>query len=90
MAIKGKRKPKSKPVARAPRRAPVQVAPPWPQRRWVQVTAAFIVGLFVMTLFVWITNGLRQDRADAEAAASASAQADAAAKKLKAPPAPPR
>jgi hypothetical protein len=84
MAIKGKRKPKSKPVARAPKRAPVQVTPPWPRRRWVQVTAAFVVGLFVMTLFVWITNGLRQDRANADAAASASAQADAATKKLKA------
>jgi hypothetical protein len=84
MAIKGKRKPKSKPAPRAPRRAPVQVEPPWPQRRWVQVTAAFVVGLLAMSLFVWITNGLRQNRADADAAASASAQADAAAKKLKA------
>lgn len=84
MAIKGKRKPKSKPAARAPKRAPVQVAQPWPQRRWVQVTAAFLAGLFAMSLVVWITNGLRQNRADADAAASASAQADAAAKKLQA------
>ena len=84
MAIKGKRKPKSKPAARAPKRAPVQVAPPWPQRRWVQVTAAFLVGLLAMSLFVWITNGLRQNQAEADAAASASAQADAAATKLKA------
>jgi hypothetical protein len=84
MAIKGKRKPKSKPAARAPKRAPVQVTPPWFQRRWVQVTAAFLVGLFAMSLFVWVTNGLRQNRAEADAAASASAQADAAGKKLKA------
>lgn len=84
MAIKGKRKPKSKPVARAPRRAPVPVKTPLPQRRWVQVTAAFLVGLFAMSLFVWVTNGLRQNRADAAAAASASAEADAATKKLKA------
>jgi hypothetical protein len=84
MAIKGKRKPKSKPAARAPKRAPVQVAQPWPRRRWVQVTAAFLAGLLAMALVVWITNGLRQNRADADAAASASAQADAAAKKLQA------
>jgi hypothetical protein len=84
MAIKGKRKPKSKskPVARAPRRAPVEIKTPWPQRRWVQVTAAFVVGLFAMALVVWVTNGLRQNRAEADAAASASAEAKAAGKKL--------
>jgi hypothetical protein len=48
------------------------------------VTAAFLAGLLAMALVVWITNGLRQNRADADAAASASAQADAAAKKLQA------
>ena len=84
MAIKGKRKPKSKPVARAPRREPVPAKTPFLHRRWVQVTAAFLAGLFAMILFVWVTNGLRQNRADADAAASASAQANAAADKLKA------
>ncbi len=82
MAIKGKRKPKSKPVARAPRRAPVQPATPFVQRRWVQIAAGVVVGAFAMMVFVWVTNGLRQNQADAAAAASAAAQADKAATKL--------
>lgn len=75
MAIKGKKRTKSKQASRAPRREPVPVSPPLFQRRWVQVVAAFIVGIFAMTLFVWVTNGLRQEDADAKAA-------DAAATKL--------
>jgi hypothetical protein len=80
MAIKGKSKPKSKPksVARAPRREPVAVKAPVFQRRWVQVTAAFIVGFFAMMLLVWVTNGLRQNRADDEAASAAATKRTAA------------
>ncbi len=80
MAIKGKSKAKSRPkqVARAPRREPVTVKPPIPQRRWVQAVAAFIVGLFAMMVLVWVTNGLRQNDAD-DQAANAAAQRRAAA-----------
>ena len=80
MAIKGKSKPKSKPkgVAKAPRREPVEVKAPLLQRRWVQLTAAFVVGFFVMTLLVWVTNGLRQDRAEKDAAAAATTKRAAA------------
>lgn len=80
MAIKGKSKPKSKTkaVARAPRREPVTVKAPLFQRRWVQVTAAFVVGFLVMMLLVWVTNGLRQNKADDEAAASAATKRTAA------------
>ena len=64
MAIKGKGKTKGRQPARAPRRAPVEVKPPFFMRRRVQVALAFVVGILVMMLAVWITNGLRQQRAD--------------------------
>jgi len=78
MAIKGKKRTKPKQVARAPRREPVPVSPPLFQRRWIQVVAAFIVGIFAMTLFVWVTNGLRQEDADSQAADAAATKLTAA------------
>jgi hypothetical protein len=74
MAIKGKSRTKSRPkqVARAPRHEPVVVKPPVLARRWVQVTAAMLVGAFAIMVAVWATNGLRQDKANKDAAAAAS------------------
>ncbi len=74
MAIKGKGRTKGRQPARAPRRAPVEVKPPLFQRRWVQVSLAFVAGILAMMLLIWVTNGLRQQRADDEAATEASAQ----------------
>ncbi len=74
MAIKGKGKTKGRQPARAPRRAPVEVKPPFFLRRRVQVALAFVAGLLVMMLAVWITNGLRQQRADDTATTEASQQ----------------
>lgn len=72
MAIKGKGRTRGRQVARAPRRAPIEVKPPFFMRRRVQVSLAFTAGILVMLLAVWVTNGLRQqgakDRAKAEAA----------------------
>jgi hypothetical protein len=67
MAIKGKRKSKQRPAPRAPRREPVAPPTPFLRRRWVQVTAAFLVGVAAMTLLVWVTNNLRAGDAEAEA-----------------------
>ena len=74
MAIKGKGKTKSRPPARAPRREPVEVKPPFFMRRRVQVTGAFVAGIMVMVLGIWVTNGLRQQSADKQAQADASKQ----------------
>jgi hypothetical protein len=74
MAIKGKGKTRGRQPARAPRRAPVEVKPPLFLRRWVQVSLAFVAGFLVMVLVVWVTNGLRQQRADDDAATQASDQ----------------
>jgi hypothetical protein len=68
MAIKSKGKTKQRPVARGPRHDPVPVPKPFAQRRWVQLTAIFIVGVFAMVVLVWVTNGLRTDRASKKAA----------------------
>lgn len=63
MAIKGKGRSKQRTVAKAPRRAPVAAPVPFARRRWVHVTSAFLLGLGVFWLGVWVTNGLRdQDR----------------------------
>jgi hypothetical protein len=74
MAIKGKSRGKSKPrpVARAPRPAPVVVKPPFLLRRKVQVTLAFIAGVGAMVAFIWATDGLRQERLNRDAAAQAA------------------
>lgn len=74
MAIKGKGKTKGRQPARAPRRAPVEVKPPFLMRRRVQVLLAFVAGILAMMLAVWITNGLRQQRADDKAATEAAQQ----------------
>lgn len=80
MAIKGKGKTRGRQAARAPRRAPVVVKPPLLVRRWVQVSLAFVAGLLLMVLVVWVTNGLRQQRADDKAATQASEQRTAGQK----------
>jgi hypothetical protein len=65
MAIKGKGRTRARQPMRAPRREPVPVPVPWVQRRWVQVTAAFVAGLLIFMGGVWLTNGLRdQDEAE--------------------------
>jgi hypothetical protein len=74
MAIKGKGKTKGRAPARAPRRMPVDVPTPLFLRRRIQVTVAFVVGFLVMMLAVWITNGLRQQRAEDEQSAQAADQ----------------
>jgi hypothetical protein len=72
MAIKGKGKSKPRSAAKAPRRAPVAVPAPFARRRWVQVTAAFVLGLGLFWLGIWVTNGLRDQ--DAQAANDAQLQ----------------
>jgi hypothetical protein len=74
MAIKGKGRTRQRQVARAPRREPVTVQPPVMQRRWVQVVAAFLLGVFAMVVFVWVTNGLRRESDDEASAAQAQEQ----------------
>lgn len=59
MTIKGKGRTKARQPVRAPRREPVPVPVPWVQRRWVQLTAAFVAGLLIFMGGVWLTNGLR-------------------------------
>jgi hypothetical protein len=78
MAIKGKGKTKGRQPARAPRRAPVEVTPPFFLRRRVQVALAFVVGILLMLLAIWITNGLRTQNADEKATTQASQQRAAA------------
>jgi len=73
MAIKSKGRSRSKQVARAPRRDPVEVKPPFFQRRWVQLVGALLVGMFLVMMTIWVTNGLRKNR-DEDAAAAANAQ----------------
>jgi hypothetical protein len=50
------------------------VKPPLFLRRWVQVCLAFVAGILVMMLVIWVTNGLRQQRDDDKAARQASEQ----------------
>jgi hypothetical protein len=78
MAIKGKGKTKGRQPTRAPRRAPVEVKPPFFLRRRVQVALAFVVGILVMLLAIWVTNGLRKQNADEKAKTQASQQRAAA------------
>jgi hypothetical protein len=72
MAIKGKGRTKSRPAARAPRPTPVVRRPPFFARRWVQVLAALLVGMGIVTTVVWATNGLRATDATAEKDADAA------------------
>ena len=78
MAIKGKGKTRGRQPARAPRREPIQVKKPLFLRRWVQISMALIAGFLAMMLLVWVSNGLRQQRADTKSKAEASAQRAAA------------
>lgn len=80
MAIKGKTKGRSRgrAPARAPRREPVAIKPPFVQRRWVQLVAAAVAGAFAVAMVVWVTNGLRQERADTEQADAAATRRSAA------------
>jgi hypothetical protein len=70
MAIKGKGKTRAKQVARAPRREVVPVKPPFAQRTWVKATAAFIAGVFLVSMCWWVWENLDQDR-NAQKAADA-------------------
>jgi hypothetical protein len=78
VAIKGKGRSKSKPAARAPKRAPVPVPTPFIQRRWVQRTAFFILGVLVVSGFVWLMNGLRKNDAESQATNVAASKRTAA------------
>ena len=80
MAIKGKGKTRGRPPVRAPRRAPVEVKPPFFLRRRVQVSLAFVAGLLLMVFAIWVTNYLRQQHADHTAATQASEQRTAGQK----------
>ena len=77
MAIKGKGKTKTRGVAKPPRRAPVPVPVPFARKRWVQVTAAFLLGLGVFLFAVWVTNGLRTSKDADRAAKELTAQQEA-------------
>ena len=66
MAIKGKGRTKTKRVARAPRREPVAVKPPFFHRRWVQVLGAALGGAAIVLIGVWVARGLHKDQADTQ------------------------
>jgi hypothetical protein len=75
MAIKGKTKTKGKrPQARAPRREPVPIPKPVYARRWIQVTAAFLLGVGVLLFAAWVRGNLRNDRARDKAAQDLATQ----------------
>jgi hypothetical protein len=77
MAIKGKSKTRGRrAVPRPPRREPVPIRPPFFLRRRVQVIGSFVLGILVMVLFIWVTNGLRdqRERNDADEAAASRRQ----------------
>ncbi|MDP9329581.1 MAG: hypothetical protein M3P11_02905 [Actinomycetota bacterium] len=63
MAIKGKGKTKTKPVARAPRREPVAVKAPFFMRRSVQLVGAAVAGAAVVLVATWVMHGLNKDHA---------------------------
>jgi len=77
MAIKGKGKTRARQVARAPRRVPIEVKPPLFMRRPIQASLAFVAGILVMMLVVWVTNGLRQQRAQDQAKGDAATRRSA-------------
>jgi hypothetical protein len=74
MAIKGKGKTKTKPVARAPRREPVAVKAPFFMRRWVQLIAAGVAGAAVVLVALWVMHGLDNDRAATRSTEQAKAK----------------
>jgi hypothetical protein len=71
MAIKGKGRTRTRQPIRAPRRAPVPVPVPFARRKGVQLTAAFVAGLLVFWGGIWLTNGLREERATEQESAAA-------------------
>jgi len=80
MAIKGKSRTKSRPkqVARAPRREPVVVKPPLFQRRWLQLTATFVLGILATLVAVWVWHGISADNTQKAVANVASTKRAAA------------
>ena len=72
MAIKGKGKTRSKQPARAPRHEPVPVKPAFARRTWVRVTAAFIAGVFLLSVTWWVWENLDKS-SNAKAAANRAA-----------------
>jgi hypothetical protein len=70
VAIKGKGKTRSRPPARAPRRAPVEVPTPFLRRRWVHLVAAALVGAGIVWFLVWLTNGIRESGVEEREAAA--------------------
>lgn len=77
MTIKGKGKTKTRQVARAPRRAPVEVPKPLYERTWVRVVAALLLGAVSVMLVVWITNSLRTSSRESDEAAERELRQDA-------------
>jgi hypothetical protein len=77
MAIKGKGKTKAKQAARAPRRAPVPVKPPFFQRGWVKALAAFLGGLLVMAVAWWAWENLNAEHSRTDQAAKLAQQQQA-------------
>ena len=73
MAIKGKKRSKQRSAPRAPRREPVAPPTPFLRRRWVQLTAVFLLGILGMVVFVWVTNNLRATEAEERSAESVAA-----------------
>src|SRR5918996_3816490 len=71
MAIKGKGRRRPRQPVRAPRRGPVPVPVPFARRKGAQLTAVFIAGLLVFWGGIWLTNGLRAERAAEEDSAAA-------------------
>src|SRR5437867_41863 len=80
MAIKNKGKTKQRPVARGPRHEPVPVPKPFAQRRWVQLTTLFIVGVLVTLFVFWGWHGWRTYQADDRAAQELATRQTALAK----------
>jgi hypothetical protein len=77
MAIKGKGKTKPKQPARAPRRAPVPVKPPFAQRGWVRALAAFLAGVTALAVVWWAWENLDKQHNTKDEAAKQALQRDA-------------
>ena len=82
MAIKGKNRSKAKgrQVAKAPRREPVHVKPPFFTRRWVQVAISAVAGALAVLLVFWVIRGLNVDKATKQKNADSAKRVAAAAK----------
>lgn len=79
MAVKGKGKHKGKArqVARPPRARYTPPPTPLVGRRWVQVLGAFLAGIAVVLVALWVVNGLSSQREDRQRREAASAAASA-------------